>query len=141
MWIVPVKGSAKALYGIVEVGANGAVTGTLVIDAASFDTKNKTRDDHPRSEDFFEIVKFPTMVFTTSEGRATGSGRVAITGVLTIHGHSRPLTLRAEVMGSRNSATVTTEVELDRSLWGLTWAKMGTGLKSHIAIRAHFDRV
>jgi hypothetical protein len=35
---------------------------------------------------------------------------------------------------------VSTEVEIDRSLWGVSWAKMGTGLKNQVAIRAHFDR-
>ena len=46
------KGTAKALSGDAQVKPDGAaVKGTLVIDAASFDTKNEKRDDHLRSED------------------------------------------------------------------------------------------
>jgi polyisoprenoid-binding protein YceI len=52
MWILPIKGTAKALSGDAQVKPDGAaVKGTLVIDAASFDTKNEKRDDHLRSED------------------------------------------------------------------------------------------
>jgi polyisoprenoid-binding protein YceI len=140
MWVLPVKGTAKALSGDAQISPDAAVKATLVIDAASFDTKNKKRDDHLRSEDFLEVVKYPTIVFTANGGRPAGAGRVEITGVLTVHGATQPLTLQAEVTGSENSATVSTEVEIDRSLWGLSWAKMGAGLKNQVAIRAHFNR-
>lgn len=140
LWVLPVKGTVKALSGDAQIRPDVAVKGTLVIDAASFDTKNKKRDDHLRSEDFLEVVKYPTIVFTANGGRPAGAGRVEITGLLTVHGRSQPLTLQAEVSGSGNSTTVSTEVEIDRSLWGVSWAKMGTGLKNQVAIRAHFDR-
>jgi polyisoprenoid-binding protein YceI len=113
----------------------------LVIDAGSFDTKNKKRDDHLRSADFFEVIKYPTISFTADSVRPIGFGRLQVSGLLTVHGRSRPLTLDAEVSSDGgSSATVTTEVEIDRSLFGLTWAKMGAGIKNHVTIRAHFDR-
>jgi polyisoprenoid-binding protein YceI len=140
IWFLPVKGTAKALGGVAQVSPDGTVNGTLVIDAASVDTKNKKRDDHLCSEDFFEVVKYPTIVFTVDGGLRAGPGRVELRGVLTVHGQSRPLTLHAVVSRSGTSATVSTEVEIDRSQWGMSWVKMGTGLKSQVAIRAHFDR-
>ncbi len=140
MWVLPVKGTAKALSGDAQVSPDAAMKGTLVIDAASFDTKNKKRDDHLRSSDFLEVVKHPTIVFTATGGRPAGAGRVEITGVLTVRGRTQPVTLQAEVSGSGNSATVSTEVEIDWSLWGVSWAKMGARVKNHVAIRAHFDR-
>lgn len=60
--------------------------------------------------------------------------------MLTVRGQPQPFTLQAEVSGSGSSATVSTEVEMDRSRWGMSWAKMGTGLKNHVTVRAHFDR-
>lgn len=140
LWVLAVKGTANALGGDARIDSKGTVKGTLVIDAASFDTKNKKRDDHLRSEDFLEVINYPTIIFTVNGGRPTGAGRLEITGVLTIHGRGLPLTLQAEVSGSGNSATVSTEVEIDRSLWGMSWTKMGARLKNQIAIRAHFDR-
>lgn len=141
IWVFPVKATARALGGGAKVTPEGAVAGTLVIDAASLDTKNNKRDDHLRSADFLEIAKYPTIVFEATGGRPIGAGLVEISGVLTIHGQTQPLTLQAEVSGSGNSATVSTSVEIDRSLWGVSWAKMGTGLKNQVAIRAHFDQV
>ena len=140
MWVLPVKGVAKVLSGEAEVTPDGLVTGTLVIDAASFDTKNKKRDDHLRTADFLEVAKYPTIVFKASGGRPVGAGLVELSGVLTVHGQTQPLTLQAEVSGSGNSVTVRTQVEIDRSLWGVSWAKMGAGLKNQVTIRAHFDR-
>ena len=114
--------------------ARGNVKGTLVIDATSFDTKNKKRDDHLRSDDFLEVVKYPTIVFTVNGGRPTAGGRFDITGVLTIHGQSLPLTLHAEVSGTGDSVTVSSDVEIDRSLWGMSWTKMERGSR----IRSRF---
>ena len=140
MWVLPVRGTAKALSGDARVSPDATVRGTLVIDAASFDTKNKRRDAHLRSEDFLEVAKYPTIDFTADGGRPAGTGRVEITGVLTVHGRTQPITLEAEVSRSGNSATVSTEVEIDRSQWGVSWAKMGTGLKNQVAICAQFER-
>lgn len=139
MWVLPVKGVAKALNGDAEISGD-TVKGKLVIDAASFDTKSTKRDNHLRSEDFLEVVKYPTIVFMANGGRPAGPDRVEITGVLTVHGRSQPLTLQAEVTRSGNSATVSAEVEIDRRLWGVSWVKMGAGLKNQVAIRAHFNR-
>ena len=75
MWVLPVKGTAKALAGDAEITPGGAVTGTLVIDAASFDTKNTKRDDHLRSEHLLEVAKYPTIVFKATGGRPVGAGR------------------------------------------------------------------
>jgi polyisoprenoid-binding protein YceI len=143
LWVLPIKGSAKALSGDAQVSPDGGMKGTLIIDAASFTTKNKKRDDHLRSDAILAVVKYPTIVFSANGGRPSGAGRVEVTGVLTVHGRSQPLTLHAEVDGTHNSATVSTEVDIDRGLWGVTWpgeAKMGAGLKNSVAIRAKFER-
>jgi len=140
MWVLPVRGTARALSGDANIGPDAAVGGRLVIDATSFDTNNKKRDDHLRSEDFLEASQYPTIVFTAERGRPSGVGGVEVTGTLTVRDRTQPLTLVADVSGSGNSATVSTEVEIDRSLWGVSWTKLGAGLKNRVAIRAHFDR-
>ena len=61
MWVFPAKGTFRALEGVGNVAADGRISGTLVIDAASVDTKNKKRDAHLRTADFFEVETFPTM--------------------------------------------------------------------------------
>jgi hypothetical protein len=44
------------------------------------------------------------------------------------------------VTGTATSATISAEVEMDRSLGGVSWAKMGAGLKNRVTIHTHFDR-
>jgi hypothetical protein len=39
------------------------------------------------------------------------------------------------------SGTVSTEVEIDRNLWGLSLARMGAALKTQMSIGAYFERV
>lgn len=58
-----------------------------------------------------------------------------------MRGKSQPLTFHGQISGSKNSATVSTEVEIDRSLWGITWGtEMGARLKNRVTVSAHFDR-
>ena len=140
MWILTVKGTAQALSGDADITPEGEAQGTLVIDAASFDTKNTKRDHHLRDADFFDAATHPTIVFEATSARPGWAG-LEVHGTLTIRGQAKPITLHAEISGSPDSATVATSIEIDRSLWGITWgAKMGVALRNQVTITAHFDR-
>src|SRR5471032_1980368 len=138
--VLPVKGTARALSGDAQITADGDTKGSLVIDAGSFDTKNKKRDEHLRSADFFEAIRYPTISFTADSVRPIGPGCLDVHGLLTVHGRSERVNLKAEVSGSDISVTVATEFEIDRRLFGLTCAKLGASLKNRVQIHAHFDR-
>ncbi|HWD94951.1 MAG TPA: YceI family protein [Acidimicrobiales bacterium] len=140
MWVFKVKGTINALSGDAIFGPDGTVSGTLVFDAASIDTGTKKRDDHLRTADFFEVAAYPTITFTLSSARADDLGTVSVAGELAIHGQTRPLNFAADVSTVGDSATVHAEFDLDRSAWGLTWAKMGAGLKNHVVISARFTK-
>ena len=141
MWVLPVKGTAQAIGGDARVSQTGDVAGSLTIDAGSFDTNNRKRDEHLRSADFFEVIAYPTISFVTRQARYIDDGRVEIDGELTVHGRTRPLTLIADVtIVDGRTATVATEVDIDRRDFGVSWAKMGAGLKNQVTIHAHFDR-
>ena len=49
MWVLPVSGTLRVTEGSGVVGGDGRVTGCLVVDANSIDTKNKRRDEHLRA--------------------------------------------------------------------------------------------
>jgi polyisoprenoid-binding protein YceI len=85
-------------------------------------------------------VKYPTFTFTARSGRVRSPGQVEVTGDLVIRGRTRPLTLPASIGTTATSVTLSTEVEIDRSLWGVSWAKMGAGLQNRVVITAYFDR-
>jgi polyisoprenoid-binding protein YceI len=140
MWVLNVRGAFKAIEGSATVGADGSVSGSIVLDASSVDTKKKKRDDHLRTADFFEVDAHPTIVFSVANAQPKGVGQVELAGSLTIHGTTRPVTVVADVRLTDGVATVSAELDIDRSEWGLTWAKMGAALKNHVLINARFTK-
>jgi polyisoprenoid-binding protein YceI len=141
IYVIPVKGTARASDGRGTVTGDGQISGTLVVDAASIDTKNRKRDEHLRSADFFEVEKYPSIIFTATDGRLVGGGKLDITGTLEVHGQSRPLTLSADVNVSGDSAVVSTEVQIDRSDLGVSKTPFGARLNNRLVINARFNRV
>ncbi|MGI8498512.1 MAG: YceI family protein [Gemmatimonadaceae bacterium] len=68
--------------------ANSSVT--MVIDAASLSSGSRHRDEHLKSADFFDAVRYPTIVFESTRVSREGDG-FAVTGSLTMHGVTRVL--------------------------------------------------
>ncbi|MFD9670306.1 YceI family protein [Rhodococcus sp. NPDC059968] len=138
LWLLPVTGTFHAVEGAGTVSNDGSITGTLVVDATSVNTKNSKRDEHLRSADFFDVQKYPTIIFTATEARPAEPGHLHLGADLTVHGQTRPLTVPAHVVATEDTAAVTAEVHLDRSSWGLTYTKKGSRLATHVVIKAHF---
>ncbi len=65
----------------------------LSIDAASIDTAVQKRDDHLRSADFFEVEKYPKITFTSKSIEPAGKDRYKLSGDLSIHGQTKPVTM------------------------------------------------
>jgi polyisoprenoid-binding protein YceI len=142
MWgLAKVKATFKAIEGHGIVGEDGSLSGTLLIDARSVDTKTKKRDDHLRSGDFFEVERYPTFTYTVTGASAAAGGKIKVSGTFTVRDQTRPLEVLATVAKSGpDRVTVTAEAEMDRSQWGLTWSKMGAGLHNQLTVVAPFTR-
>jgi polyisoprenoid-binding protein YceI len=140
MWgLAKVKGTMKAVEGSGIVAVDGGVSGTLVVDAESIATNNKKRDQHLRSDDFFDVAKYPTLTYSATGVTPVADGQLKVTGSLTVHGQTRPLDLLASaVEGPPGRVTITGEAEIDRSQWGMTWAKMGAKLNNRVVVKAQF---
>jgi polyisoprenoid-binding protein YceI len=138
MWVLPVKGTVTATEGRGTVGADGSVSGTLILDPASISTGMKKRDEHLRTADFFDVAAYPTITYTVSGATLQTGGTFKVSGALQIHGESRPLEVTAEVTVTGTTATVAVETDIDRSAWGISWAKMGAGLANHVVATATF---
>ena len=69
-----------------------------VVQMASVDTRDSGRDEHLRTNDFFDIENHPTMTFTLDRPRGLGSD-YELHGDLTIKGVTRPVTFDLEVGG------------------------------------------
>jgi polyisoprenoid-binding protein YceI len=127
MWnLVTVKGTFTGVGGQGEVKADGSATGTITLDAASLDTKNKKRDEHLRSADFFDVDNHPEITFAVRSAELRSGDTVEVTGQLTVRGISRPQTVTARLAGKDADAlTLDAEFTVDRAEFGLGWNQMG----------------
>src|SRR5262245_38788397 len=64
----------------------------LTIPVESIDTNNVKRDEHLRAPDYFNVKQFPTMSFQSTKVKAVDGG-FDVTGDLTLHGVTRPISL------------------------------------------------
>ncbi len=75
--------------------ANGLDNATynVTIDVNSVDTGVERRDNHLRSDDFFAVEKHPEMTFKSNSVQKNGENRYKVTGDLSLHGITKPVTL------------------------------------------------
>jgi polyisoprenoid-binding protein YceI len=130
-------------------GAFSGVTGTVVwddanpsqstidavIDATTLSTQDATRDGHVKSPDFLDVAQYPTIEFKSSSIAPAGDGELTVKGDLTLHGVTKPVTLKVEgptpeskdpYGNLRIGASATTKIK--RSDFGLVWnAPLETG--------------
>ncbi len=68
-------------------------------EVTSVNTDNERRDGHLKSPDFFDAVKFPTLTFKSTSFKKVEGKKYKVTGDLTMHGVTRPVTLDAVLTG------------------------------------------
>lgn len=98
------------------------------IKTASIDTKNKKRDDHLRSADFFNASEHPEMTFEST--RVVGKGDdILVYGKLTIRGTTKVVELKGSFAGEvkdpwgNTKAGFEAKGMINRQDFGLTWNK------------------
>jgi polyisoprenoid-binding protein YceI len=110
--------------------ANAKVDAT--IDASSITTGVEERDTHLKSADFFNVAEYPTIVFASSSVTKSSATSYSVTGNLTLHGVTKPVTLAFTASapfehagGIRRGIEATTSV--NRKDFGLAWEYPGEG--------------
>jgi polyisoprenoid-binding protein YceI len=106
----------------------------VTIKTASIDTGVKMRDDDLRSPNFFDAEKFPTITFKSKSVKSTGKDTADVTGDLTMHGVTKEVVLKVELIGKGTGMKPGSIVSgwdattaLKRSDFGLTWNKVIEG--------------
>lgn len=128
MMISTVHGRFTDFDGTIEAAPDyhdSKVRGSIT--TASIDTNEPRRDAHLRSEDFFDADRHPKITFESTgiEHRERGSYRV--TGDLTMHGETHPVTLEVDVHGVMQSsqgpdrAGLEVRGKISRGDFGLRW--------------------
>jgi polyisoprenoid-binding protein YceI len=104
-------------------------TVTADIDATTIDTHQDGRDKHLKSAEFFDVAKYPTITFKSTKVEKSGDA-YKVTGDLTIHGVTKPVTLDVQTDGKPHKTpmggtiySVAAAGKIKRSDFGLTWNK------------------
>lgn len=93
------------------------------VDAASINTRNKLRDAHLRSAAFFAVKKYPTIVFQSTNVEHIGGQDYQVTGNLTLHGATKPITFDVQYRGQSTKLDMrtglTAKAQINRKDFGL----------------------
>jgi polyisoprenoid-binding protein YceI len=139
--LAPVKGVFRDIAGDGAVSPAGEVTGRIALATEALDTKNKKRDEHLRSADFFDAENYPAITFNLEKLEPAGEG-VTVTGRLTVRDYSGPLSFPATVsVTGDGEAVLDATVLIDRSQFGVTINKLGMlSMKNTVVVHAVFTK-
>jgi polyisoprenoid-binding protein YceI len=122
----------------------------IKVDAASINTGMKLRDKVLRGEKFFNVEKYPDILFTTDSLTFDGDVPVSAVGKLTLLGVTKPVTLSilnfkcgANVLTKYSECGADVRTQFKRSEFGMTAypASVGDEVNLRIQIEAAQDSV
>ena len=96
-------------------------------DVDSITTNNEQRDGHLKSADFFEIAKYPTLTFVSTQFEKISGEEYRLTGDMTFHGVTKPVTLKVEHGGvikdpwGHTRTGFSLEGKINRKDFGVGW--------------------
>jgi len=101
--VAKTSGRFTKFTGVVKVDPKDVAKSSVEvsIDAASINTDSEACDKHLRGADFFEVEKFPTITFKSTEVKEIDKGKLQVTGILTMHGVSKSITIPITNAGTR----------------------------------------
>jgi polyisoprenoid-binding protein YceI len=100
MAVSKVRGRFSTFEGTLQIGEDQNDSRVSVtIDAGSVDTRDETRDNHLRTNDFFDVENHPTWTFESTGVTAVSPTSWKVDGDLTIRGVTRPVTLDVTLEG------------------------------------------
>lgn len=134
--VTKVRGNFSDVEGHLRLDVEdpAASTADLTMQVMSIDTRNAQRDEHLRTNDFFDAANHPTITFVSTAVKQTGETTFDVTGDLTIKGTTKPVTVHWEFTGAATDPFGNDRVGfeghtvINRTDFGLTWnAPLGSG--------------
>ncbi|WP_338142437.1 YceI family protein [Georgenia faecalis] len=127
--VTRVRGAFNDVEGRMHVDPDGPAKSfvTVRLRAASVDTRHPQRDAHLRSADFFDVERYPDIVFTSTTIQEAEERMYMVVGDLTIRGITHEVAIPIERVGVERGADGELRVgfegtrRVDRRAWGLEW--------------------
>jgi polyisoprenoid-binding protein YceI len=130
MMISTVKGQFSDVEGTVEWDGKNFENASVEarIKTASITTFNEMRDDHLRTNDFFNAEQYPEITFKSTRIEQESDDEFKIYGDLTIRDVTKPVVLDTEFEGmvekdafGKSRAAFTATTEINRKDFGVNW--------------------
>lgn len=98
MMISTVRGQFGGVKGTVVYDPKNPAASTVeaTIDVTTINTGQAKRDSDLKSEDFFDVKRYPEMKFKSKNVEIAGPGKLKVSGDLTINAITRPVVLDVE---------------------------------------------
>jgi len=118
MSVSTTRGHFKALRGQLHIDEQNPANSWVAaeVDTASIDTQNKLRDTHLRSAGFFDVKQYPTITFTSTNVEQVNGQDYQVTGNLTLHGVTRPITFDVTYRGENSMMGMRTGLRASATL-------------------------
>ena len=123
-------GTFNNVAGTIDLDQDNPEKSSVDVDikTASIDTNHEKRDEHLRGPDFFDVGKYPDITFKSTKVERTGDKTAKVTGDLTMHGVTKPVTLDVTLLAagpypmdkSVTAAGFNATATLKRSDFGMT---------------------
>lgn len=130
MIVSTVKGSFQEFEGEVQWDGQNFETASVEarIDTASITTYNEMRDNHLRTNDFFNSEQWPNAIFKSTGVKVDDDDEFTLLGELTIRDVTLPVELDVEFDGliekdgyGGRRAAFTGKTTIDRKAFGVNW--------------------
>jgi polyisoprenoid-binding protein YceI len=130
LMISTVRGEFGAMSGTIEYDGKdvSSIKVNVTIDATSITTRNEYRDKDLKSDHFFDVAKFPTVVFKSTKVVPGKGGAFQLVGDLTMHGVTKEVTLDVTapskvIKGMRGESRVgaAASTKISRQEFGINW--------------------
>lgn len=123
----------------------------VMIEASSINTNHEMRDKDLRSSNFFDVEKFPTLTFKSTEVMNAAKNKAKLKGLLTIHGVTKPVVLDLTMGGivkdpwGNVRAGFEALTKINRKDFGIAYNKMletgGMIVGEEVAIEIHIEGI
>ncbi|MCW2761521.1 MAG: hypothetical protein JWR85_1722 [Marmoricola sp.] len=100
--VTKVRGAFNEFEGTAHLDGSDPAksSASVTIDVASIDTRQPQRDDHLRTNDFFDAPTFPKITFVSTAVEQVSEETFRMAGDLTIKDVTRPISIDFEYTGS-----------------------------------------
>ena len=149
--LAKVNGRFTKFSGLIKVDTKDISKSSVevTIEAASINTDVEARDNHLRSDAFFDVAKYPTITFKSTSVKEVAKGKLEITGDFTLRGVTKRITFPISNAGTGPGGQPGTVVAgfidgaltIDRQDYGVSYGKGMVGDEVAISLNIEAGKV